>query len=319
MRYGLILCLCLLPVGVTSAQAELFQRAGVAEFITRMVEVHGFDRQRMEALFHGLRRSDKVLQSMRRPAESLRWREYRKIFITGERIRQGRRFARTYRDVLARAQAEYGVPAWLIAAIIGVETRYGDNKGDFSVLRSVATLAFYHETRGDFFRSELEHFLLLAREQGMDPALPVGSYAGAMGIPQFISSSYRSYAVDFNGDGRIDIWNDFEDAIGSVANYMHRKGWVRGAPVAHYVDDPGVAATAFMERGNGPVPLSRLAGLAVGSVDVDSEVLPMRFYGANAEEYWLGFENFRVIMRYNNSRLYALAVYQLGDRIRSTL
>lgn len=318
MRRMLALCLCLLPQ-VVAAEAQLFRRPGVAEFITHMVETHGFDRQRLEPLFRGLERSDKVLQSIRKPAESLRWREYRKIFITSERIRLGRRFARTHRDVLMRAEVEYGVPAWLIAAIIGVETRYGGNKGDFNVLRSVATLAFYHEPRARFFRSELEHFLLLAREQGIDPRLPVGSYAGAMGIPQFISSSYRDYAVDFNGDGRVDIWHDFEDAIGSVANYMHRKGWVRDGPVAYHVNDPGAAVAAFAERGNSSVPLSGLPGLEVHAVDSDSAVLPMRFHGANSEEYWLGFENFRVIMRYNNSRLYALAVYQLGDRIRDSL
>lgn len=318
MRRVLALCLCLLSQAAT-AEAELFQRPGVAEFITHMVETHGFGKQRLETLFRGLERSDKVLQSIRKPAESLRWREYRKIFITSERIRLGRRFARTHRDALMRAEAEYGVPVWLIAAIIGVETRYGSNKGDFSVLRSVATLAFYYELRARFFRSELEHFLLLAREQGIDPNRPVGSYAGAMGIPQFISSSYRDYAVDFNGDGRVDIWNDFEDAIGSVANYMHRKGWVHDGPVAYLVNDPGAAVAAFVEQGNSPVPLSSLAGLEVHDVGSDSEVLPMRFHGANSGEYWLGFENFRVIMRYNNSRLYALAVFQLGDRIRDSL
>ena len=319
MTRTLVFFLCLWPCLTMADESILSRSPGMAEFITRMVDVHGFSRSRLEALFHDLRRSDKVLEHMRRPAESLRWREYRKIFLTRARIRHGRRFARAHRAVLHRAEREYGVPAWLIAAIIGVETRYGGNTGDFNVLRSVATLAFHHETRGDFFRSELEQFLLLTREQGLDPEQLTGSYAGAMGIPQFISSSYRDYAVDFNGDGKIDIWNDFADAIGSVAHYMHRKGWVHHAPVAYHVADPGNALPVFAERSAEPMPLSRLSGLGVDGVRDDSEVLPMRFYGANAEEYWLGFENFRVIMRYNNSRLYALAVYQLGDRIRDGL
>ena len=317
MTRWLIICLCLLPGIAGSAEPLLANHQELRGFVARMVRVHGFEQQRLEALFDGLQRSAKVLSSMSKPAESLQWQQYRKIFVTSERIRQGASFARKYQSDLERAYAEYGVPGWVIASIIGVETRYGRNKGGFSVLQSLATLAFYHRTRGEFFRDELEHFLLLTRDQGLSPQSLRGSYAGAMGIPQFISSSYRNYAVDFNADGKIDIWNDYTDAIGSVANYMHRNGWVKDGPVAHRVADPGANQKLFVARSAEPVVLSTLLGLTVDSATADSMVWPLRFYGANAEEYWLGFENFRVIMRYNHSQLYALAVYQLGDRIRS--
>ena len=206
----------------------------------------------------------------------------------------------------------------MIVAIIGIETFYGRNKGKHNVLSALSTLSFYSDgRREDFFRSELEHFLLLVREQDIPPLSMHGSYAGAMGIPQFISSSYRNYAIDFNNDGKSDIWEDYEDAIGSVANYMSSHGWVSEGVVAYRID--GTERSAFLDTLLGQqVPVSTLlsAGASLPSeTGGESHAMLIRLENGKENEYWVGFNNFEVIRRYNPSNLYAMAVYQLGLEI----
>ena len=219
-----------------SAQQNYAQRADVKIFIDEMVEQHGFDRAYLEDKFASAKRLDNVLESIAKPAEKeLNWGQYRPIFVTNKRSNKGKKFIRENRATLERAEKEYGVPVEIIAAIIGVETFYGRHTGKYTVFDSLTTLGFDYPKRGKFFRSELKQFLLLSKEEDIDIETMTGSYAGAMGMPQFISSSYRRYAVDFDGDGKRDLWNSTEDVIGSVANYFSEHGWVKGGEVASQV------------------------------------------------------------------------------------
>ena len=227
-----LLCLLSMP-GL--AVASFLDQDGVRAFIDDVSAREGFNAAELRGLFENIERQDRVLEAIARPAEDLPWHRYRPIFVTEERARGGVEFLRDNRALLERAEAEYGVPPEIVTAIIGVETYYGRHKGGYPVLDTLATLAFEYPPRARFFRSELEQFLLLAREERVDPRTARGSYAGAMGVPQFISSSYRSYAVDFDGDGQRDLWESRADVIGSVAAYLGRHGWRRGAPVAERV------------------------------------------------------------------------------------
>lgn len=289
--------------------------------VDELVAEDGFERAFLEALFARAERQDSILEAIARPAEKTRpWHEYRDIFLTGRRIDEGVDFLAAHRQTLAAAEAESGVPAAVIAAVLGVETYYGRITGNYAVIDALATLAFDYPPRSPFFRRELRHFLLLAREQGLDPAGLKGSYAGAMGYGQFMPSSYRSYAVDFDGDGVADIWNNPVDAIGSVANYLARHGWRRGEPVAARATpttplpadwfDDGLDAdrTVAQLRGDGLEPVRRLPA--------DAPALALRLAGDDGPEYWLGLPNFYVITRYNHSALYAMAVHQLSERLR---
>ncbi|WP_296808710.1 lytic murein transglycosylase B, partial [Thiocapsa sp.] len=206
------------------AEADIFAR--------EMVERHGFDSAELQAVLADARYSQAIVDAMDRPYEAKPWRDYRGLFVTPERIVGGVAFWRDNADLLARAEADYGVAPQIIVAIIGVETNYGANTGKHRVIDALTTLGFSYPRRADFFRRELEAFLLLSREEQVDPSRAVGSYAGAMGKPQFIASSYRNYAVDFDGDGRRDLWGSNADVVGSVANYFKQHGWRPDEPVA---------------------------------------------------------------------------------------
>ncbi|MDH5592620.1 MAG: lytic murein transglycosylase B, partial [Gammaproteobacteria bacterium] len=229
------------------------------------------------------------------------------------------KFWQQHAETLDKAEQQYGVPAEIIIAILGVETRYGDNVGRYRVLDALSTLAFRYPPRSPFFRSELEHFLLLTREEQISVLDPIGSYAGAMGLGQFMPSSYRSYAVDFDQDGKRDIWTNPADAIGSIANYLKRHGWVAGESIVHKTSIVGPAVT-LIAKGMKP-SISRQELISAG---IDVENLPEGIYPLalieltqeNGEEYWLARQNFYSITRYNHSRMYAMAVIQLAEVIR---
>jgi len=293
-------------------------------FIDEMVVRHGFDRSYLTQLFEKTEIQDSVIRLMsRRPTSGkvTPWYRYRRKFISDSRIQSGVDFWRRHAKTLQRAEREYGVPAKIIVAIIGVETIYGKHKGNYSVLNALMTLAFHVERRADFFRSELEHFLLLTREQGLNPLDLKGSYAGAMGLGQFMPSSYRNYAVDFNGDGRKDIWNNVEDAIGSVANYFKHHGWRTGEEIVKATQVRREAVDSLADLGMQPkYNLKSLKKMGLLFYGTQSDQHLGSFIHLETEQgmaYWVGFQNFYVITRYNHSTRYAMAVYQLSQEVAS--
>lgn len=317
--YSAFLLLTVISYG-SAIQAQILDREDVQSFIQKMVSEHDFNASHLRDMFSDVRESDSVLKAISKPAETLPWYQYRTIFLRNDRIRHGVRFLEKNKQALERAEQEYGVPAEMITAIIGVETRYGKQKGGYRVLDSLSTLAFDYPPRSDFFLGELEQFLLLTREQGLDPRKVMGSYAGAMGIPQFIASSYRRYAVDFDGDGKIDIWDSSADAIGSVANYFKAHGWLPGGLIAVPALVSGDDYRDLLSEGLKPdIDVTRLPVYGIfpqQALGVTDAVKLLEFQLQGGEEYWLGLENFYVITRYNHSALYAMAAYQLAEAIK---
>ncbi len=299
-----------------NVQADYSQRDDVKQFIDEMVEKHGFNRDALLSQFASAKKLDGVLEAIAKPAEKvLTWKQYRPIFISWKRIRRGNAFLKVHRETLQRAEKEFGVPAEIITAIIGVETYYGRLSGKTQVFDSLVTLGFDYPPRAAFFLSELEQFLLLAREENVELKDIRGSYAGAMGMPQFISSSYRNYAVDFDGDGKRDLWHNTADVIGSVANYFKVHGWIPGGQVVI----PARSDGQVEETRNKLKPHTRISDLArqgvypEAAVDQEMKATLVTLEGKKGKEYWLGLDNFYVITRYNHSSLYAMAVYQLSQ------
>jgi membrane-bound lytic murein transglycosylase B len=295
----------------------------VQAFIDNMVDEHAFDRDQLNSIFSQAERRDDIIELMSRPAEKrLEWGEYRKIFLTRSRIDGGVAFWNANEKILQQAEEEFGVDAQVIVAIIGVETRYGGNTGSHRVLDALSTLAFDYPPRSKFFRGELEQYLILAREENIDLLSTKGSYAGAMGYGQFIPSSYRNFAVDFDGDGVRDLWDSPMDIIGSVANYMHVHGWDLGAAVTTPATVSGDSYTALLEQGYKPntaVAEMQTSGITPASpVPADAPAALLELVNTQGPEYWLALNNFYVITRYNHSPLYAMAVYQLSEEIRTT-
>ena len=297
-------------------------RPDVAEFIDEMVQKHEFGHDALRAVLSQAKIKASIIEKISKPAErTLTWGEYRKIFITRERIGAGATFWRDNRTMLERISKESGVPVAMIVGIIGVETYYGRITGKDRVIDALATLAFDYPPRSKFFRNELEQFLVLAREEDIDATVPMGSYAGAMGRPQFMPSSFRAYAVDATGDGKRDIWNNWADVAGSVANYFVEHGWRPDEEVttqatlgsdwneARPKPRNTLKATETVES------LSRQGVLFATEMGGDSKVELLTYEGARGIEHWVGFHNFFVITKYNRSVMYALAAYQLGQEI----
>lgn len=294
----------------------------VIEFARDLEQRHGFSADELLQQFAQIRPNERVLQLIRPPVSPLQrsWERYRPRFLTERRINGGVRFWQENRSSLARASALYGVPPEIIVAIIGVETEYGGNTGGFRVLEALATLAFHYPRRAEFFRTELEQFLLLARENGFDPVDMRGSFAGAMGIPQFMPGSQRRYAVDFDGDRKIDLSGSVDDAIGSVGRFLEQHGWEAGQPIAVRARTRGEPDPSLIEAGIQPTLL--VADLAQHGITADASpqatvTLVDLVSPGRPAEYWLGYNNFYVITRYNRSSFYAMSVFQLAEAIRA--
>ena len=315
------LLLAALAASLPVAASNYSQQPQVQAFIDRMVDEHGFDRNELVTVLDKAERREDILELMRKPAEKrLKWFEYRKIFLTQSRIEGGVTFWEENTEILDKVVAEYGVDPQVIIAIIGVETRYGSNTGRHRVLDALATLSFDYPPRSEFFTGELEQYLILAREEDIDLLTTTGSYAGAMGYGQFIPSSYRHYAIDFDGDGKRDLWDNKADIIGSVANYFHAHDWTPGTPVAIPADVEGNDYQTILDLGYKPntvLDAMRHDGITPATPLPDALLAALlRFEQQDGTEYWLGFNNFYVITRYNHSPLYAMAVYQLSEEIR---
>lgn len=291
------------------------------QFIEQMVSKHGFQRNEVESLLAQASRNETILEAIARPWEAKPWYQYYPIFLTEKRLQAGLKFWQQHQQTLTRAEEEFGVPAEIIVAIIGVETFYGEYRGKYSVLDALYTLGFHYPPRAKFFRSELEQFMLLTREESLPARDLMGSYAGAMGYGQFISSSYRHYAVDFDGDNIRDLLGNPTDAIGSVANYFAEHGWQKNEPVAIKL---ATSSTHAQLVNKGLKPESSVAelkqkGLELpenSAVTAQAKAKVFEFELAEGHEYWLGFNNFYVITRYNHSPLYAMAVYQLSQQLK---
>ena len=324
----LLCCLSLAScIGLSTAapSAPTFaDEPGAIEFAHDLAQRHGFNADELIHQFSRTRPNGKVLQLIKPPSSPLQrsWERYRPRFLNDRRIDGGVRFWEENSAQLARARALYGVPEEIIVAIIGVETEYGRNTGGFSVLEALATLAFKYPPRADFFRTELEQFLLLTRENRLDPLTVKGSFAGAIGIPQFMPGTQRRYAVDFDGDRRIDLSNSVDDAIGSVGRFLEQHGWQPGQPVAIPATLVAPPAPALIEAGIRPsLSVAELTEKGVRSnADPQTTAALIDLVSPGREtEYWLGFDNFYVITRYNRSSFYAMSVFQLAEEIRSRL
>lgn len=325
LALGLV-SICSLSSLAVSVNANYTQHDKANSFIDMMVEKHGFNQAELKQIFSKAEKKESILEAIARPAEKrLEWKGYRKIFVTESRISKGLAFIKENRESLNRAEEKFGVPIHVIAAIIGVETRYGQNKGSYRVVDALSTLGFDYLPRSKFFTKELEQVFLLSREQSFHVLDLKGSYAGAMGYGQFIPSSYRHYAVDFDGDKVADILNNVTDAVGSVANYFKMHKWQEGQPVAFQLSkqDLGDKYEGLVHKKLKPshtlADFSKLGVKVPEGLDMSMPAKLQLLQGASGEEYWLTLKNFYVITRYNHSHLYAMAVYQLSEALRQGL
>ncbi|MDO6692410.1 lytic murein transglycosylase B [Aliiglaciecola sp. 3_MG-2023] len=313
---------------VTAETANTSQiDAQIEEFVVMMAEKHQFNPDVIKQTLDSAHKNQTILDAIARPWEAKPWHQYFPIFLTEKRLAKGIEFWQQHKEDLQRAEQETGVPAQIIVAIIGVETFYGTYKGKYSVLDALYTLGFYYPPRATFFRSELAEYFLLTREEGFNLQDVKGSYAGAMGWGQFISSSYRHYAVDFDGDGVRDLLNNPTDAIGSVANYFKRHGWKPNEPVAY-------KANVLTSDSNIDDLLSKslkythtwqdleVAGVSLNeniTLSPQQSVKLLAFQQPENSEYWVGLPNFYTITRYNHSPLYAMAVFQFSQQLKQAM
>ena len=321
IKLGLF-CASLSLAWVQAAEADITNQPAVQQFIKMMVKEQGFKKKDLEAVFKQANFEPKIIETMVQPLEGKPWYQYQKILVGEPRISQGVQFWDTHAADLARAQKEYGVPAEVIVAIIGIESNYGRAPGTDRIVDSLSTLGFTYPVpaRAQYFRQELAQYLILTREQHLDPLKMTGSYAGAIGMPQFMPSSYRAYGVDFSGKGQIDLENNPVDAIGSVAHYLQAHGWQRNSKITAITTVTGknfeklnytklaplYTATQLKQAGI-QIPAHYPKGQKANLIALDGEQSAL---------YWLGYKNFYAITAYNPSNLYAMAVYQLAQTIR---
>jgi membrane-bound lytic murein transglycosylase B len=327
MKNRLLAVAAMLAVSVSCSQAadKVYvdvSRANVAAFIDEMVASHDFDRDALADVLGRAEIKQSIIDKISAPAEKkLTWADYRKIFITKERIAAGTTFWLENREMLERIHKETGVSVEMIVGIIGVETYYGRITGRDRVIDALATLAFNYPPRSKFFRKELAEFLILTREEEIDATVPLGSYAGAMGRPQFMPSSFRAYAVDATGDGKRDIWNNWADVAGSVANYFVAHGWrsdeqvVAQATLGHSWTGPQPKPKNTLTPKETVASLSDKGVMFATNLEPDDKGELLTYEGRGGVEHWVGFHNFFVITKYNRSVMYALAAHQLGQEI----
>ena len=299
----------------------LLKRKEVQSFMNELVSVHHFDKKQLTSILREAKFQPQIIESMERPYEKKTWDVYKELFLTPQRVQAGLEFWKANQTALEQAQKQFHVPADVIVAIIVVETMYGKNQGNYRVLDALTTLAFNYPKRSEFFTKELREYLLLCREQGVPATQYMGSYAGAMGKPQFMPSSYRFYAVNFAGSGKVDLINEDRDVISSVANYFHRHGWVineavaqpavvRGARYRQLTTNNKFADYSFqhlLATGVRPNIMFANHPRKAGLIELATK---------NGEEYWVAYPNFYVITHYNTSPQYALVVHLLSQQLR---
>ncbi len=307
--------------GYAETNTHFASRPDVKLFIHKMVKQHHFKETTLIALFNTVKIRPAIMRKIKAPLENEPWNIYQHLFVTDWRVHHGVDYWNRNKDALAHAEKKYGVPASVIVATIGIETKYGLHTGKFRVIDSLSNIAFSKSTRAAFFRSELEEFLLLTREQHLDPLKVMGSYAGAIGQPQFMPSSYRRFAVSYNGHSKIDLTNNQFDIIASIANYYKSHGWETNKPIAVPSQTNNHPFHFFFFRDGEKSHLLSRSTLAEYRSPKDDELLknnPHKVISLHTywgEENWFGFHNFDVIKRYNASDLYAMSILQLSHRI----
>ena len=314
-----------LALQMTPAAAEppaYLHRKDVAQFIEEMAQKHGFARKELRRVLGQAQFQPAIITAMERPPESplSSWQFYRALFLNPQRVEAGVQFWNRHAEAIGRAATEFGVPGEIIVAITGVETVYGRNVGTYRVIDALATLAFDYPKRAEFFREELENYLVFAREMRIDPLMLKGSYAGAIGIPQFMPGSYRRFAVDFDGDGRADLATSSADAIGSIGNFLRAHGWARGEPAAFGAQVTGEGWRKLVDGGVTPVHRAGdLSGFGVRpAVPLPSETLcaliELETQG-QPSDFRVTLRNFFVLTRYNRSSFYATVVLDLAAEL----
>jgi membrane-bound lytic murein transglycosylase B len=293
------------------------------EFINYMSEKHGYDETYLNSIFKNAEYQDKVVRIMnKQPEGTMTWERYKGIMVNDSRISAGKEFIGRFAEDLKRAEKIYGVPAEIIASIIGIETRYGRIKGNMKVIDSLSTLAFDYPRRSKFFKIQLEEFLLLSREENFNPETIKGSIAGAMGYGQFMPDSYRDYAVDFDNDGVRDILNNPVDAIGSVANFLNKKGkWKPNTPVAikaYPLEEIQPIKSSFKPYMTS-IELEKFGLATKEAIPNNLKFVPLSLDLSQGYEYWLGFDNYQSISRYNRSKLYVMAVFEFSNALSQFL
>ena len=293
------------------------------EFIDYMVQKHGYEKSNLESIFQRAEYQEKVVRIMnRQPEGTMTWERYKGIMVNESRISAGKEFIRSHKQDLKRAEKIYGVPAEIIASILGIETRYGRIKGNIRVIDSLSTLAFDYPRRSKFFKIQLEEFLLLSKEENFNPEEIEGSIAGAMGYGQFMPDSYRDYAVDFDNDGVRDILNNPVDAIGSVANFLNKKGkWKPNAPIAiraKAINEIKEIKSSFKPYMTS-MELEKIGLVASEGIPGNLKFVPISLDLEDGYEYWLGFDNYHSISRYNRSKLYVMAVFEFSNSLSKFL
>ncbi|MBT4838213.1 MAG: lytic murein transglycosylase B [Methylococcales bacterium] len=317
-----ILLLTLIIPSISTSHATSKEK-NISKFIQQMHDKHRFNKKELKQVLDQAVHKKNIIKAISRPAESvMTWHRYRKIFLRQDRIQGGVDFWNANEKALNRAYKKYGIPPEIIVAIIGVETKYGGNTGSFRILDALYTLGFGYPKRSRFFKKELKHFLLLTRKEKLNPTIPTGSYAGAMGVPQFMPSSYREYAIDFDNDGKRDIWNNTTDTIGSVANYFAVHGWKKNSKdIAYLATTKGKKYKKVLHKKL--KPKKTLKTILQHNVKIKPTINTAQkakltvFRQKDNDEFWVTFHNFYVITRYNISSLYAMAVFQLSEEIKT--
>ena len=306
-----------------SIYSDYSENDETVEFIDYMAQKHGYEKSYLEAIFQRAKYQERVVRIMnRQPEGTMTWERYRGIMVNESRISAGKEFIKTHKQDLKRAEEIYGVPAEIIASIIGIETRYGRIKGNIRVIDSLSTLAFDYPRRSKFFKVQLEEFLLLSREENFNLEEIEGSIAGAMGYGQFMPDSYRDYAVDFDNDGVRDILNNPIDAIGSVANFLNKKGkWKPNVPIA--IRAKAISEVKEITSSFKPymteIELLKFGLESTKIIPSNLKFVPISLNLEDGHEYWLGFDNYQSISRYNRSKLYVMAVFEFSNSLSKFL
>jgi len=319
--------MCILALGLSTVfvarahEAHQIQDAVIVEFIQKMVEKHQFSQEELTVLMDNAKKKDGILNAFDKPATSKPWSFFKKLYVTEWREKEGVKFWEKHAQTLIRAEDQFGIPQEIITALIGIETNYGTYTGEFRIVDALYTLGFYGKRRNKYFLKEFEEFLILARENNIAPNSIKGSFAGAIGIAQFMPSSYREYAIDFDGDGKADLENSVADAIGSASNYLKRHGWKRGEPIVFPVsadNDQVLSEMAGKSKPNRTYGELKQAGVKQDlGLNDDLAVGLFKLEGDEGVELWMSLKNFYVITRYNPSNNYALAMVQLSEKIKA--